>query len=106
MTETTERAVTVSEEAVEAAARAIEDQALVSLGRDLGTIHRNEIVRAGLQAATPQIVADNAERIPAALRVLVSDWQANGNSRPLGDPTAATWHECALQLLRVLDGDR
>lgn len=39
-----------------------------------------------------------------ALRNLVSDWQANGNSRPLGDPTANTWQECALQLLRVLDG--
>lgn len=37
-----------------------------------------------------------------ALRNLVSDWQANGNSRPLGDPTADTWHECARQLLSVI----
>lgn len=36
------------------------------------------------------------------LRNLVSDWQANGNSRPLGDPTASTWHEAARQLLDVL----
>ena len=40
----------------------------------------------------------------AALRRLVSDWQANGNRRDLGDPTAETWHEAARQLLAVLDG--
>lgn len=39
----------------------------------------------------------------AKLRALVSDWQANGNSRPLGDPTADTWHTAARQLLEVLD---
>ena len=38
-----------------------------------------------------------------ALRALVSDWQANGNSRPLGDPTADVWQACAFQLLTVLD---
>ncbi len=38
-----------------------------------------------------------------ALRKLVSDWQANGNSRPLGDPTAKTWHEAARQLLDLIE---
>lgn len=39
-----------------------------------------------------------------AARRLVEDWQANGNSRELGDPTDRTWHECTRQLLRALDG--
>jgi hypothetical protein len=34
-----------------------------------------------------------------SLHDLVSDWQANGNSRPLGDSTADIWHKCARQLL-------
>lgn len=34
---------------------------------------------------------------------LVSDWQANGNSRPLGDVRAEVWQEAALQLLAALD---
>ncbi|GEP33867.1 hypothetical protein NSZ01_16350 [Nocardioides szechwanensis] len=38
-----------------------------------------------------------------ALRALVSDWQANGNSRELDDPRADVWQECARQLLTVLD---
>lgn len=40
---------------------------------------------------------------PARLHGLVSDWQANGNSRELGDPTDRVWLECAQQLLAVLD---
>jgi hypothetical protein len=38
------------------------------------------------------------------VRALVGDWQSNGNSSELGDPTAETWHKCARQLLRALDG--
>lgn len=34
----------------------------------------------------------------AKVEVLVSDWEANGNSRELGDPTATVWFECANQL--------
>lgn len=34
---------------------------------------------------------------------LVSDWQANGNSRELGDPTADVWQACARQLLDALN---
>jgi len=42
---------------------------------------------------------------PDPFRSLVSDWQANGNSRPLGDPTAETWQTCARQLLQVVDAN-
>ena len=38
----------------------------------------------------------------AGVEALVSDWQANGNSRALGDPTADTWHKAAEQLLALL----
>lgn len=43
------------------------------------------------------------DRLRAA-RFLVGDWQANGNSRGLDDPTADIWHKAARQLLAVLDG--
>jgi hypothetical protein len=45
-------------------------------------------------------IFDAIDRVVA----LVAAWQANGNSRPLGDPTEAIWHEAARQLLAVLDG--
>ncbi|NGZ99420.1 hypothetical protein G5V59_00345 [Nocardioides sp. W3-2-3] len=35
-----------------------------------------------------------------ALQTLVSDWQANGNSRPLGDPAADVWQAAAAQAPR------
>ena len=37
-----------------------------------------------------------------ALRWLVADWQANGNSRELGDVTASAWHTAAEQLLDTI----
>jgi len=36
-------------------------------------------------------------------RDLVSDWQANAGSRPLGDPTADAWNTAAAQLLAAVD---
>lgn len=48
--------------------------------------------------------AAGAAAVRESVRPLVSDWQANGNSRELGDPTAHTWHEAARQLLDALDG--
>ncbi len=60
--------------------------------------------RLGGYATTMQGQLDPLFQMLGKLRALVSDWQANGNSRPLGDPTAATWQTAALQLLRVLDG--
>ena len=41
-------------------------------------------------------------RTLSRLRGLVGDWQANGNSRELGDPRADVWQECARQLLDAL----
>lgn len=53
-----------------------------------------------------KIINDRIENHAAGLhgrcRNLVSDWEANGNSRELGDPTASTWHQAARQLLDVL----
>lgn len=42
--------IDVTDEMVTAAAEAIEDEAIRRIGRDLGTIHRDNIVRAGLAA--------------------------------------------------------
>lgn len=47
-------------------------------------------------------IVGSAARLADA-RALVSDWQANGNSRSLGDPRADVWHKCAAQLLAVVD---
>jgi hypothetical protein len=44
-------------EAVEAAAIAMEEAALVLIGRDLGFLHRNDIARAALEAAAPYMLA-------------------------------------------------
>lgn len=41
----------ITDATVRAAAEAIEDECLRRLGRDLGTIHRDDIVRVGLEAA-------------------------------------------------------
>lgn len=47
-------------------------------------------------------ITEGAARLADA-RSLVADWQANGNSRVLGDPRADVWHKCAAQLLAVID---
>ena len=49
-------------------------------------------------------VLDAAVATVERVRALAADWQANGNSRELADPTATTWHDAAQQLLRALDG--
>ena len=54
---------TVKDAATTAAAEAIEDAAFRWLGRDLGTIHRNEIVAEGLAAAVPVILDEAAAQI-------------------------------------------
>lgn len=41
----------------------------------------------------------------ARVEALILDWQANGNSRPLGDPRAEVWHKAARQLRAALAGE-
>ena len=45
-----------------------------------------------------------AELLAEELHKLVADFQANGNSRGLGDPTAGAWFEAAQQVLDVIAG--
>ncbi|WP_275558514.1 hypothetical protein [Streptomyces sp. 5-6(2022)] len=47
----TAASVIITDVMVRAAAEAIEDACLTHIGRDLGTIHRDDIARAGLEAA-------------------------------------------------------
>lgn len=37
------------------------------------------------------------------MRDLAHDFQTNGNSRPLGDPSAGTWHKAARLILERLE---
>jgi len=48
---------------ITAAAEAIEDEAVPRIGRDLGTIHRDAIVSAGVAAAL-RVMADEIDRGP------------------------------------------
>ncbi len=48
-------------------------------------------------------VKANIDGLLGRLLALVSDWQANGNSRELADPTADVWQACARQLLDALN---
>ncbi len=48
-------------------------------------------------------VKANIDGLLGRLLALVSDWQANGNSRELGDPTADVWQAWARQLLDTLN---
>ena len=48
-------------------------------------------------------VDPRAELLAEELHKLVADFQANGNSRGLGDPTAGVWFEAAQQVLDALN---
>ena len=48
-------------------------------------------------------VDPRAELLAEKLHKLVADFQANGNSRELGDPTAGAWFEAAQQILDALN---
>lgn len=52
------------DEILKAAAEAVEEAAVPRIGRDLGTIHRDAIVGAGLAAAF-RALADHIDRGPA-----------------------------------------
>ena len=53
---------------------------------------------------TVEPVDPRAELLAEELHKLVADFQANGNSRGLGDPTAGAWFEAAQQVLDVIAG--
>lgn len=64
----------------------------------------NDAARAVLALIPGRTEAEVRAEALASLGDLVSDWQANGNSRPLGDPAAYPWQECARQLLDRIEG--
>ena len=53
--------------------------------------------------ADVQMWADTAEGLVRDMRALVDDFNANGNSRGLGDPRAEVWHEAARLILKRLE---
>ena len=55
-------------------------------------------------AEAANAVDPRAERLAEELHKLVADFQANGNSRELGDPTAGVWFEAAQQVLDAIAG--
>ena len=56
-----------------------------------------------LQGEQEHAVDPRAELLAEELHKLVADFQANGNSRVLGDPTAGVWFEAAQQVLDALN---
>jgi hypothetical protein len=104
---------TLPEEWITAAAEAIEDVMIRRLGRDLGTIHRDEIVAAGLAAVVPLARAEGvaAGRTAAAapLRAAADARREYAALREAGDPPAALGLRVEAELLeaaaRVADGD-
>jgi hypothetical protein len=72
---------TISDETVTAAAEAMEDAAMRWIGRDLGTIHRDDIARDALLAAVPHIeaairqaIADEIEAVQHGPGILLGDF--------------------------------
>ena len=49
-----------------------------------------------------QMWADTAEGLVRDIRAIANDFNANGNSRELGDPTAEAWHNAASTILKKL----
>lgn len=49
-----------------------------------------------------QMWADTAEGLVRDMRAISDDFNANGNSRELGDPSAEVWHEAARMILKKL----
>lgn len=56
-------------------------------------------VKLDMAITTPAIVKPVLDE----LRPLISNWQANGNSRALDDPKSEVWHRAARELLERLD---
>lgn len=70
-----------------------------------GTCHAGDLFEHGTETTgcylTEQV--DGLLARLARVEALVGDWQANGNSCGLGDPTADIWHQAARQLLEIVD---
>lgn len=64
--------MTTTDPILTAAAEAIEDAAIMCIGRDLGTVHRNEIVAAGVVVTMRMLadVVDNGPTFPMPPSVL------------------------------------
>ena len=62
-------------------------------------LHEHHLTRVteALEAHAQTLLAEK-------LHKLVADFQANGNSRELGDPTAGAWLEAAQQVLDAIAG--
>ena len=73
----------------------------VSLGVRVVTDTREQIAAQVITAVKG--VTAGAKAATDRTRQLVSDWQANGNSRALDDPRAEVWQSCARDLLTLLD---
>lgn len=56
-------AIAVSDTAVRIAAEVIGEESIARIGRDLGTIHRDEIVRQGLEAVYRLLVQTETHRV-------------------------------------------
>jgi hypothetical protein len=63
-----------------AAAEAIEDAAMLMIGRDLGTLHRNDIVQAGLDAAD---AVDPVRAQPPVIAIHLEDYDCWENLEAL-----------------------
>lgn len=60
---TTPSSIAVSDTAVRIAAEVIEEEAIARIGRDLGTLHRDAIVRQGLESVHRLLVENETYRI-------------------------------------------
>lgn len=71
--------------------------------RDLREQNTRYATRLATYRETMQEQLDPTFQAMVRVQALVSDWQANGNSRELGDHTADVWQACARQLLDALN---
>lgn len=86
----------ISDEAVEAAAEAMEDAALSLIGSDLGTTYRNDIARRTLEAAAPHMLSHEHQQTADAHRdAIVNRDTADRLERELETEKATVWDEAA-----------
>lgn len=73
-------------------------------GREPWEVYADEADEQRRRAVRAEMQVERLRESVQRVRVLIEDWQTNGNSRELGDPTAYVWHVAASQALRALDG--